>query len=78
MHTDLGNTSKNLMAAFRSSPFGSFNHAHADQNSFNILFGGAKPVQVSDEVRQAREKADGLIKKAIETGETLSKEKKGN
>lgn len=40
MHTDLANTPKNLMLAFRSSPFGSFNHAHADQNSFNILFGG--------------------------------------
>ena len=42
MHTDLANTSKNLMVAFRSSPFGSFNHAHADQNSFNILFGGKR------------------------------------
>jgi len=42
MHTDLANTRKNLMLAFRSSPFGSFNHAHADQNSFNILFGGKR------------------------------------
>jgi hypothetical protein len=42
MHTDLGNTPKNLMLAFRSSPFGSYNHAHADQNSFNILFGGKR------------------------------------
>jgi hypothetical protein len=42
MHTDLANTAKNLMVAFRSSPFGSFNHAHADQNSFNILFGGER------------------------------------
>lgn len=42
MHTDLANTPKNLMLAFRSSPFGSFNHAHADQNSFNILFGGKR------------------------------------
>ena len=40
MHTDLTQPSKNLMLAFRSSPFGSYNHAHADQNSFNILFGG--------------------------------------
>lgn len=44
----------------------------------NIFFGGAQPVKVSDEIRAAREKADGLIKKAIETGETVSKEKKGN
>ncbi|UCE49905.1 MAG: DUF4962 domain-containing protein [Phycisphaerales bacterium] len=42
MHTDLANTPKNLMLAFRSSPFGSFNHAHADQNSFNVLFGGKR------------------------------------
>ena len=40
MHTNLADTSNNLMLAFRSSPFGSFNHAHADQNSCNILFGG--------------------------------------
>jgi len=32
----------NLMLAFRSSPFGSFNHMHSDQNSFNILFGGQR------------------------------------
>ena len=40
MHTDLGNTDKNLMVALRSSPYGSFNHAHADQNAFNVLFAG--------------------------------------
>ena len=42
MHTDLANTSDNLMVAFRSSPYGSFNHMHADQNSFNVLFGGQR------------------------------------
>jgi hypothetical protein len=42
MHTDLTKPSNNLMLAFRSSPFGSYNHAHADQNSFNILFGGQR------------------------------------
>jgi hypothetical protein len=42
MHTDLNQISDNLMVALRSSPFGSFNHAHADQNSFNILFGGQR------------------------------------
>lgn len=42
MHKDLTDTSNNLMLAFRSSPFGSFNHAHANQNSFNILFGGKR------------------------------------
>ncbi|MHC4541254.1 MAG: DUF4962 domain-containing protein, partial [Planctomycetota bacterium] len=42
MHTNLADTSNNLMLAFRSSPFGSFNHAHADQNAFNILLGGKR------------------------------------
>lgn len=42
MHKDLADASNNLMLAFRSSPFGSFNHAHANQNSFNILFGGER------------------------------------
>ncbi|MHC4596512.1 MAG: heparinase II/III family protein, partial [Planctomycetota bacterium] len=42
MHTKLAQTPNNLMLAFRSSPYGSFNHAHADQNSFNILFGGER------------------------------------
>jgi len=40
MHTDLANTANNLMLAFRSSPYGSFNHAHADQNAFAIMKGG--------------------------------------
>jgi Domain of unknown function (DUF4962)/Heparinase II/III-like protein len=42
MHTHLADPSNNLMLAFRSSPFGSFNHAHADQNSFNLLFGAKR------------------------------------
>ena len=47
MHTDLANISQNLMVAFRSSPYGAFNHMHADQNSFNILFGGKRVFQNS-------------------------------
>lgn len=42
----------------------------------NLFFGGAQPVKVSAEVRAAREKADALIKKAIETGETVWKDGK--
>jgi hypothetical protein len=42
MHTDLARTDRNLMLAFRSSPFGSFNHMHCDQNSLNILWGGKR------------------------------------
>ncbi|MBT4822122.1 MAG: DUF4962 domain-containing protein [Lentisphaerae bacterium] len=42
MHSDLANSERNVMVAFRSSPFASHNHMHADQNSFNILFGGRR------------------------------------
>ncbi|MFC1715245.1 DUF4962 domain-containing protein [Candidatus Poribacteria bacterium] len=42
MHTDLADASHDLMIGFRSSPYGSFNHAHACQNSFNILYGGER------------------------------------
>jgi len=42
MHTHLTDTPRDLMVAFRSSPYGSFNHAHADQNAFNVLFGGER------------------------------------
>ena len=40
MHSDLRNTSRNLMFAMRSSPFGSYGHMLADQNTFNILYAG--------------------------------------
>ena len=42
MHTDLRHPEKNLMLSMRSSLFGSLSHAHADQNSFNIQFGGER------------------------------------
>jgi hypothetical protein len=42
MHKDITDYSNNLMLAFCSSPYGSYNHAHANQNSFNILFGGKR------------------------------------
>lgn len=42
MHTDLARTDDNLMLAFRSSPFGSFNHMHSDQNSLHLLCGGQR------------------------------------
>ena len=34
MHSDLANGDRNIMLQFKSSPYGSFNHSHADQNSF--------------------------------------------
>ena len=42
MHTQPMETEKDLMVAMRSSPFGSYGHMIADQNTFNILFGGEK------------------------------------
>ncbi len=40
MHTSLADTPTNLFLSFRSSPFGVGSHGHADQNSFNLLYGG--------------------------------------
>lgn len=42
MHTDLQNPANDLMVSMRSSPFGSTSHAHADQNGFNIQYGGQR------------------------------------
>ncbi|MES2308942.1 MAG: heparinase II/III family protein [Verrucomicrobiota bacterium] len=44
-HTHLGNAEKDLMLLFRSSRWGSFNHAHADQNSF-IIESGGEPILI--------------------------------
>ncbi len=40
MHSNLLEPDKNLMVAFRSSPYGVTGHAHACQNSFNIQYMG--------------------------------------
>lgn len=40
MHSDLEHTADNLTLSFRSSTFGSGSHTLADQNSFNLLYGG--------------------------------------
>jgi len=42
MHTTLQNTKTNLMVSIRSSPYASMAHAHADQNTFNISYGGKR------------------------------------
>src|SRR5690554_186209 len=42
MHSDITNTTNDLMIAFKSSPFGSYGHMLCDQNTFNILYGGEK------------------------------------
>jgi hypothetical protein len=36
LHSAIDRPDDNIMFEFRSSPYGSYNHAHADQNSFNI------------------------------------------
>jgi len=40
LHTDLTRPQHDLMVMFKSSPFGSVSHSHADQNSFVIMKGG--------------------------------------
>lgn len=40
LHSDLANTSQNLMVGMRSSPYGSLLHSHDCQNAFNIFYGG--------------------------------------
>lgn len=40
LHTNLADTSQNLMVGMRSSPYGSLLHSHQCQNAFNIFYGG--------------------------------------
>jgi len=40
MHADLAHRDRDLHVALRASPYGNFNHAHADQNSVNLLLHG--------------------------------------
>lgn len=40
MHTNLNDSTSNLFLAFRSSPFGVGSHGMAEQNSFNLCYGG--------------------------------------
>ncbi len=42
LHTDPSHTSKDVMIAMRASPYGAYGHILADQNTFNILFGGKR------------------------------------
>lgn len=36
MHSDFGNAENDVWMLFKSSPYGSFSHSHADQNSFQV------------------------------------------
>ncbi len=42
MHTSLQNSKTDLMLSLRSSPYASMAHTHADQNTFNIAYGGKR------------------------------------
>ena len=42
MHTSVENAATDLMFSMRSSPYGPMAHAHADQNTFNIAYGGKR------------------------------------
>ncbi|NQU55572.1 MAG: DUF4962 domain-containing protein [Bacteroidetes bacterium] len=42
MNTSLQNASTNLMLSVRSSPFGPLAHSQAEQNTFNIAYGGKR------------------------------------
>lgn len=40
IHSSIANPSENVFFEFKSSPYGSSGHAHADQNTFNIALAG--------------------------------------
>lgn len=42
MHSDIANRDNDLMIAMRSSPYGSYGHLLADQNTFNMIYGGQR------------------------------------
>jgi hypothetical protein len=44
MHSDLSDPD-DVMLLFKSSPYGSFNHSHADQNSF-VIYGYGEPLLI--------------------------------
>lgn len=40
LHSDLARPERDLMVAFKSSPYGGVSHSHCDQNSFALMKGG--------------------------------------
>lgn len=52
LHSDLADRERNIMVQFKSSPFGSFSHSHADQNSFVLeAFGRPQALLILDKVQ---------------------------
>lgn len=50
-HSDLGNPEKDIHLSFKSSPYGSFSHSHADQNAF-ILNAFGKNLAINSGYRE--------------------------
>ncbi|GAA4431220.1 DUF4962 domain-containing protein [Ravibacter arvi] len=42
LHTDPLHPGHDIMVAFRASPYGAYGHAHADQNTFNVMVDGKR------------------------------------
>ncbi|WP_309399037.1 heparinase II/III domain-containing protein [Cerasicoccus maritimus] len=51
IHTDLGNPDNDIFVQFKSSPYGSFSHSHADQNAF-ILSAFGEPLAINSGYRE--------------------------
>lgn len=42
LHTNPSEPGNDIMVAFRASPYGAYGHAHADQNTFNVMVDGKR------------------------------------
>lgn len=42
LHTNPSEPENDIMVAFRASPYGAYGHAHADQNTFNVMVDGKR------------------------------------
>ncbi|ODS87352.1 MAG: hypothetical protein ABS46_00240 [Cytophagaceae bacterium SCN 52-12] len=42
LHTNPSEPEHDIMVAFRASPYGAYGHAHADQNTFNVMVDGKR------------------------------------
>lgn len=51
VHTDLANPDEDIFLQFKSSPYGSFSHSHADQNAF-ILNAFGEPLAINAGYRE--------------------------
>lgn len=61
MHTALQDSKNDLMLSLRSSPFGPLAHAHAEQNTFNLAYGGKSFLQHRVPHQYGRSTLPGLV-----------------